>query len=86
MIEIVCPNCKQKFSLTDDGYANILSQVRNREFEKEMKRQEESVEREIKAKEESYKIQIKNLEDNFEKEKQNAVSLAVTQYLSLIHI
>jgi hypothetical protein len=85
MIEIVCPNCKQKFSLTDDGYANILSQVRNHEFEKEIKRQEESVEREIKAKEESYKIQIKNLEDNFEKEKQNAVSLAVTQYQNKIN-
>lgn len=36
MNEIICPNCKKAFKIDDAGFADILKQVRNHEFEKEL--------------------------------------------------
>jgi hypothetical protein len=36
MNEIICPNCHKAFKVDETGYANILAQVRNREFEKQV--------------------------------------------------
>lgn len=36
MNEIICPHCKKAFKIDEAGYADILSQVRNQEFEKEL--------------------------------------------------
>ena len=36
MNEITCPNCKTAFKVDEAGFADILKQVRNREFEKEL--------------------------------------------------
>ncbi|MBQ7061367.1 MAG: DUF2130 domain-containing protein [Clostridia bacterium] len=41
MQEIKCPNCGKVFSVDDSGYAAILKQVHDREFEKELSRREE---------------------------------------------
>ena len=38
---IKCPNCGKVFSVDDSGYAAILRQVHDREFEKELSRREE---------------------------------------------
>lgn len=38
MKEITCPNCQKNFNLDDAGFADILSQVRNTEFEEELDR------------------------------------------------
>ncbi len=38
MKEITCPNCQKNFNLDDAGFADILSQVRNTEFEEELGR------------------------------------------------
>lgn len=38
MNEIRCPHCGKQFSLDDAGYADILSQVRSAEFDKELQR------------------------------------------------
>lgn len=38
MNEITCPNCQKTFSLDDAGFAAILSQVRNAEFDEELHR------------------------------------------------
>lgn len=38
MNEITCPNCHKNFSLDDAGFAAILSQVRNAEFDEELHR------------------------------------------------
>ena len=35
MSEVTCPNCKEKFSLTAAGYADIAIQVRDSEFKNE---------------------------------------------------
>ena len=35
MNEIICPNCNKAFKIDESGYADILKQVRNSEFEKQ---------------------------------------------------
>ena len=48
MHEIICPHCKKAFKIDDAGYADILKQVRDGEFEQikatgsESKRQNQS--------------------------------------------
>ena len=36
MNEIICPHCKKAFKLDEVGYADILKQVKNREFDSEL--------------------------------------------------
>ncbi|NQY75412.1 MAG: DUF2130 domain-containing protein [Candidatus Margulisbacteria bacterium] len=36
MNEIICPHCNKAFKIDEAGYADILKQVRNHEFEKEL--------------------------------------------------
>lgn len=38
MNEIVCPNCKKAFKVDEAGFANILKQVRDRQFEEELQK------------------------------------------------
>lgn len=40
MQEIKCPNCGKIFQVDESGYASILQQVRDREFDKELERRE----------------------------------------------
>lgn len=44
MQEIKCPKCGEVFAVDESGYAQIVSQVRDKEFEKEMKRREKDLE------------------------------------------
>jgi hypothetical protein len=46
MNEIICPHCKKAFKIDDAGFADILAQVRNKEFEKELHDRLESLGRE----------------------------------------
>lgn len=43
--EITCPHCKKSFSLDDAGYADILKQVRDDEFQAELHKQLEASEK-----------------------------------------
>lgn len=36
MHEIICPNCKKAFKIDEAGYADILMQVRDNEFERQL--------------------------------------------------
>ena len=36
MNEIICPNCKKAFKVDEDGFADILKQVRDHQFEEEL--------------------------------------------------
>lgn len=45
MNEIICPNCKKVFKVDEAGFADILKQVRNREFEKELRERVEMLEK-----------------------------------------
>lgn len=44
MQEIKCPKCGEVFQVDETGYAQIVQQVRDREFEKEMERRERELE------------------------------------------
>ena len=37
MNEIICPNCSKAFKVDESGYSEILKQVHNKEFEKQLK-------------------------------------------------
>ena len=41
MNEIICPNCKKAFKVDETGFADILKQVHDHEFEKELHNREE---------------------------------------------
>ena len=43
MNEIICPHCQKTFNLDDAGYADILKQVRNHEFEIELEKREKEL-------------------------------------------
>lgn len=43
MQEIKCPRCGEVFAVDESGYAQIVQQVRDKEFEKELKRREEDL-------------------------------------------
>ena len=38
MNEIICPHCKKAFKIDEAGFADILKQVRDHQFEEELKR------------------------------------------------
>ena len=41
--ELKCPNCGEVFAVDETGYAQIVSQVRDKEFEKELRRREDDL-------------------------------------------
>ncbi len=45
MQEIKCPKCGEVFMVDESGYAQIVRQVRDKEFEKELKRSQEDLEK-----------------------------------------
>lgn len=45
MNEIICPNCKKAFKVDEAGFADILKQVRDREYEKDLHERLELFER-----------------------------------------
>ena len=46
MHEIICPNCNKAFKIDETGYADILKQVRDKEFEKQLNARLELAEKE----------------------------------------
>ena len=44
MQEIKCPNCGQVFQVDESGYAQIVQQVRDQEFARELERREKELE------------------------------------------
>ena len=44
MQEIKCPNCGEVFMVDESGYAQIVQQVRDKEFDKELKKREKDFE------------------------------------------
>ena len=58
MNEIKCPECGSTISIDEDSYSNIIKQVRDQEFEDEMKKRLEILERD---KQKSVDLAIQNL-------------------------
>ena len=60
MNEIICPNCKKAFKVDEAGFADILKQVRDHQFEEELANRLALAEKEKDAAVELAKANIKN--------------------------
>lgn len=65
MQEIKCPKCGEVFQVDESGYAAIVQQVRDHEFEKELERRTEEIE---KGKNDQLKLAVNEQERKAEKE------------------
>lgn len=63
--KIVCPNCKTSFKIDEAGYADILKQVRDDEFNKDLKEREEIF---AKDKENAIKLAEANITNTLQKD------------------
>ena len=98
MNEIICPHCSKAFKIDESGYADILKQVHDREFEKQLHDRLEQAEKEknialelaqIKASSQFQKdvagkdAEIQSLKSKLESS-ESALRLAVTEALSSV--
>ncbi len=68
MNEIICPHCKKAFKVDEAGYADILKQVRDQNFEKELHERLEIAEREKQNAVKLAEVTLKNsLQEDFAK-------------------
>lgn len=63
MNEIICPNCQKAFKVDEAGYADILKQVRDHQFEEEIQKRLEMAQRE---KEDAIKLAEANLRNQMQ--------------------
>jgi len=98
MSEIICPNCKKAFKIDEAGYANILKQVRDEEFEKQLAERlqlaQQEKENAIKLTQAQYNQQLQDYVTQKDKEIQKlkaqissndmAQQLAITKSLSVV--
>lgn len=63
MNEIICPNCKKAFKVDEAGYADILKQVRDHQFEEELKNRLDLAEKE---KENAVKLAEANIKNTYQ--------------------
>ncbi len=65
MNEIICPNCKTAFKVDEAGFADILKQVRDREFDKELSNRLALAEKE---KQSAVEIAVANIKNTLQDE------------------
>lgn len=76
MNEIICPHCNKAFKIDEAGYADILKQVRNSEFEKQL-----SERLELADKEKQYALQL--AQEKLSSELQKATSVKESEIIEL---
>ena len=64
MQEIKCPNCGEVFAVDESGYAQIVQQVRDKEFEKALEQREKDF---AERKESELKLARMKQKEEFEK-------------------
>ena len=79
MQEIKCPNCGQVFKVDESGYASILKQVRDHEFEEELKAREEADLKVVRMEQEHVIEQLKAQLLKADTEKELAVTKATQE-------
>lgn len=65
MNEISCPHCKNKFTLDQSGFAEIVKQIRDQEFDQELKKREELA---LKDKENAVKLALSESNNKLQQE------------------
>ncbi|KXK05317.1 MAG: hypothetical protein UZ04_CHB001000724 [Chlorobi bacterium OLB4] len=85
MNEIICPNCKKAFKVDEAGYAEILRQVRNHQFEEEIQQRLKLAEKEKMDAVKLAEAKIKNeLQDQISKKDQELAALKAEKNAELI--
>ena len=80
MAEIKCPNCGKVFTVDESGYQAIASQVRDKEFNKEVEAKINSLKKEI---ENNANVEINRLQnevENLKKDNQVQIERALSDY------
>ena len=62
MKELICTNCHKQFQVDDSVYDSILAQVKNKEFEAELKRRIEEEHRRMEAEQKASEANAKVLQ------------------------
>jgi len=65
MNEIICPNCNKAFKIEEIGYADIIKQIRNREFKDELSHRLELAQKE---KNDAIKVAVANTKASLQQE------------------
>ncbi len=65
MNEIICPNCKKAFKVDEAGFADILKQVRDHQFEEELKKRLDLADKE---KESAVKLAEANIKNSLQEQ------------------
>ena len=98
MNEIICPHCNKAFKVDETGYSNILKQVRDSEFDKDVKERLDQYEKEkssalaLAVKDSESKIQALKSEKELEieqlksklREREQSTKLTVTEAIKAI--
>ena len=84
MNEIICPNCKKAFKVDEAGFAEILKQVRDHQFEEELQTRIDLVEKEKESAIQLAKAKLKNsLQEDLTKKDQEINDLKAKNELQL---
>lgn len=87
MNDIICPNCKKAFKVDEAGFADILKQVRDQQFETEIKQRLEVAEKEKNNAVQIAEAKLKNdLQLEFSKKEQEIQSIKSRADLELANI
>lgn len=78
MNDIICPNCQKAFKVDEAGFASILKQVRDQQFEEELKKRLELAEKEkddaVKIAEANLRLKASEFVKTIEKERDTLAS------------
>lgn len=89
MNEIICPNCKKVFKVDEAGFADILKQVRDHQFEEELNKRLQLADKEkqnaVLLAEEKLKGQLREALSKREKEMLESKAKAERDFQKLLH-
>jgi len=84
MNEIICPNCNKAFQVDEAGYANILKQVRDRQFDEEVRNRLAIAEKEKESAVKLAEAQLRNsIQDTLARKEQEITELKAKSALTL---
>ena len=87
MNEIICPNCKKAFKVDEAGFADILKQVRDHQFEEELQNRLNIAEKEKQSAVKLAEANIKNsLQEELAKKDNELIKLNAQNELALSEI
>ncbi len=76
MNEIICPNCKKAFKVDEAGFADILKQVRDHQFEEELQKQQNQADKEKESAVQLAEANLRNsLQDQLAKKDQELADI-----------